>query len=488
MFRYEPPVADIIEALEVVGIDELDVDVALVRDLIAGFADFAGDVIGPLDAVGDREGSKHDPKTGAVTTPTGFREAYHQYVSGGWCGINIATEHGGGGFPQVVGTATDEILSSACLSFSLNPLLTRGSIELLSAWGTPQQKEQYLPRLVSGEWTGTMNLTEPDAGSDVGALRTKAEQDADGTWRLTGSKIFITYGEHDLSDNIVHLVLARTPGAPAGTRGISTFIVPKFLDADGPSPKRNTVKCASIEHKLGIHASPTCVLEFDGAVGELVGPENGGMRAMFTMMNAARLGVAVQGIAIGEPSFQQAVAYARERKQGRAADAPAGTSSSIIEHPDVGRMLLDMRSSNRAMRLIVFLLARQTDDAEHHADEATRARAQRAVDLLTPIAKGWCTDTGMRVASTAIQVHGGMGFIEETGIAQRLRDVASPRSTKAPTAFRPSISSPARSRPTRARRWVSWSGPSRRPPRPCGLPVTGPPPLWPRHWMRLSPR
>jgi alkylation response protein AidB-like acyl-CoA dehydrogenase len=428
MSTYLPPIDDIVEALDLVGLDELaalgaypEADATTVRDLLDGFGRFAADVLAPTDRVGDREGAHLDPATGAVTLPDPIAKAYRRYVDAGWGAVAFPPGHGGGGMPRLVGTAMTEILTSANLALSLNPVLTQSAIELLAQWGDEAQQARYLPRLVTGEWTGTMNLTEPDAGSDLGAIRTTAEPGDDGAWRVTGTKIFITWGEHDLADNIVHLVLARTPGAPPGTKGISLFLVPKVLDPDGAA-RPNAVRCTALEHKLGIHASPTCVMVFDGAEGELVGELHGGMRAMFTMMNAARLAIAVQGLATGEVSGQQATSFARERRQGRAPGAEPGTASPIIEHPDVARMLLDIRASTRAMRLVLYLTAQQTGVAAHHPDADRRAAAQARVDLLTPIGKAWCTDTGFRLASEAVQVHGGMGYVEETGIAQRLRD------------------------------------------------------------------
>ena len=326
----------------------------------------------------------------------------------------------------MMSVALQEMLNSACMSFALCPLLTQGAIDLLAHHGTEEQKETWLRHLVSGEWSATMNLTEPDAGSDVGALRSKAVRADDGTYRISGQKIFITYGEHDLTDNIVHLVLARTPDAPPGTKGISTFIVPKFLlDDDGKPTIENNLTCTSIEHKLGIHGSPTCVLQFgdgDGAVGYLVGEENRGMAYMFTMMNNARLAVGVQGVAIAERAYQDAVSYSVERTQGRALGAPAGTSSPIIEHPDVRRNLLTMKAYIEAARGIAFLDAAAVDGEAHHPDEVARERAGERAALLTPITKGWCTDLGVSLTSLAVQVHGGMGFIEETGVAQHFRD------------------------------------------------------------------
>ena len=319
------------------------------------------------------------------------------------------------------------MFTAACMSWSLCPLLTQGAINMLSAHGTEDQKALYLPPMATGTWTGTMNLTEPQAGSDLGAVAARALPQPDGSYRLHGTKIFITYGEHDLADNIVHLVLARTPDAPPGTRGISCFLVPKHLPAEHPSSPgvRNDVRCVSIEHKLGIHASPTCVMAYgddEGAVGFLVGEENGGMRAMFTMMNHARLSVGLEGVAIAERSYQQALAYARERRQGRAPGAPKGESSAIIDHPDVRRMLLDMRSSTGAMRGLAYRNAEAIDRAAHGADAPQRQAADEQAALLTPLTKAWATDMGCELVSVGLQVHGGMGFIEETGAAQHYRD------------------------------------------------------------------
>ena len=394
-----------------------------VSNVLEGFGRFAAEVIAPTDRIGDIEGARLDPATGEVTVPAPLREAFHRWVADGWSGLAVASEHGGGGFPTLAGLAVEEMFVAANMALSLNPMLTQGSIHLLSRWGTEEQRATYVPKLVSGEWTGTMNLTEPDAGSDVGAVRTKATPRGDGRWDITGTKIFITWGEHDVADNIVHLVLARTPGAPAGTKGISLFVVPRNLvKADGSAGERNGVRCTGLEHKLGIHASPTCVLDFDGAVGEMVGPELGGMAAMFTMMNAARLSVGLEGLAVAERAYQQALAYARERTQGQAPGAERGVASPIIEHPDVRRMLLLMASGIDAMRLLLYTTAAATDTARHHPDPEVRQASQARVDLLTPLAKAWCTDEGVRLTSLAVQVHGGMGYIEETGVAQHYRD------------------------------------------------------------------
>ena len=401
------------------------VELEVVDQLLAEAARFAEEVIAPLNRVGDTEGARR-LDDGSVVTPTGFREAYRAYVQAGWGAVAMDPDYGGGGFPHLVGIAVEEMFTAACMSWSLCPLLTQGALNMLGAHGTDEQKALYLPQMATGAWTGTMNLTEPQAGSDLGAVTTRAVPQPDGSYRLHGTKIFITYGEHDLADNIVHLVLARTPGAPVGTRGISCFLVPKHLPtADGSAGARNDVRCVSIEHKLGIHASPTCVMAYgddDGAVGFLVGEENGGMRAMFTMMNHARLSVGLEGVAIAERSYQQALAYAHERRQGRAPGAPAGESSAIIDHPDVRRMLLDMRSTTSAMRGLAYRNAEAIDRASHEADDEQRQAGEERAALLTPLTKAWATDLGCELASIGIQVHGGMGFIEETGSAQHYRD------------------------------------------------------------------
>ena len=432
MESYVPPLRDIRFTLEhlvdLAGLSKLPAfahaDPETVYALLEEYGRFVAEVIGPLDHVGDTVGSVRDAASGSVATPPGFVDAYRRYVEAGWGSVPFAPEHGGGGFPWLVALAMQEMVTSANMAFSLCPLLTQGAIDLLGSYGSEEQRERFLRPMVSGHWTGTMNLTEPEAGSDVGALRTRAEPGGDGTWRVSGTKIFITYGEHDMVDNIVHLVLARAPGAPAGTRGISCFIVPKFLlNDDGTPGDRNRVRCLSIEHKLGIHASPTCVMEYDDAVGYLVGEVNGGMRAMFTMMNNARLSVGLSGLAVAEVAYQQAVAYALERRQGRAPTAPAGTTSLIVEHADVRRMLLTMRSTIEAMRGLLYFNAEAVDLERHALDEATRVASRELADLLTPVSKAWCTDMGMDLARLATQVHGGMGYVEETGIAQRERDI-----------------------------------------------------------------
>jgi alkylation response protein AidB-like acyl-CoA dehydrogenase len=434
MAEYRPPLADMRFVLEhVVDLPELatlpdleEADVETTMGILEEYGRFMTDVVAPLDRVGDTQGARLDPATGEVTTPDGFAAAYRRYVDAGWGGVPFDPDYGGGGFPWVVGVAMQEMLTAACMGFSVCPLLTQSAIEMLSHHGSEDQKERFLRPMITGDWTGTMNLTEPQAGSDVGALTTRARpaDDGSGTWRISGQKIFITYGEHGWTDNIVHLVLARVPDAPPGTRGISCFIVPKRLVGDDGVPgEHNRVRCLSIEHKMGIHASPTCVLEYDEAVAELIGEPNAGMRYMFTMMNNARLSVGLQGLAIGERAYQQAVAFANERRQGRAPGAPAGESSLIVEHPDVRRMLLTARAYLEAMRCLLYFNAACIDRARHHPDSSVREANDELVELLTPVSKAWCTDLGNELCSLALQVHGGMGYIEETGIAQRYRDI-----------------------------------------------------------------
>ena len=383
---------------------------------------FATDVLAPLNALGDRHGTPF--KDGAVTMPPGWGEAYRAWAAAGWNAVSAPAEWGGQALPHALNAACIEMWNSASMAFGIGPVLTMGAAEALAAHGTDDLKRAYLPKLVSGEWMGTMELTEPQAGSDVGALRTKAERSADGSYRLIGQKIFITYGEHDITDNIVHFVLARLPDAPPGTRGISLFLVPKFLlNADGSPGPRNDLRAHSIEHKLGIHASPTCTMVYGdqgGAVGYLVGEENRGLACMFTMMNLARLAVGLQGVGIAERATQQALQYARERKQGRAVGASGAGSSSIIAHPDVKRMLMTMRALTRAARAICYATAGAIDRSNGDGDAAKAANARAA--LLTPVAKAFSTDIGIEVASLGVQVHGGMGYIEETGAAQHLRD------------------------------------------------------------------
>jgi len=426
---YRAPVADILFSLEhVAGFAAAieqgrfgDLDLATAQAVIGEAGKFATEAIAPLDVVGDREGARL--ANGVVVTPPGFREAYRRWAEAGWAGVTAKPEYGGMGLPHAVAAACNEMWSGASMGFALCPLLGEGAIGALEIYGAADQREVYLKRLVSGEWTGTMNLTEPQAGSDLSAVKTRAERAPDGSYRLTGQKIFITYGEHDMADNIVHLVLARLPDAPPGTRGISLFLAPKFLvNADGSLGRRNDLRCASIEHKLGIHASPTCVMIYGdsgGATAYLVGEENRGLAAMFVMMNAARLGVGLQGVAIGEKAYQKALAYARERRQGRAG---AGGMSPIVEHPDVKRMLVTMKALVQGARAICHLTAMAIDLAAHADSAEARAEAGERAALLTPVAKAFSTDVGDEVASLGVQVHGGMGFIEETGAAQYLRD------------------------------------------------------------------
>jgi alkylation response protein AidB-like acyl-CoA dehydrogenase len=386
----------------------------------------AGEVLAPINQTGDQQGAVLE--NGVVRTPDGFKEAYAAYQEGGWNSVPFDEDFGGMGLPMIMGVACNELWNAANMGFSLCPLLTVGAVEAISAHGSDEQKVKYLPKLVSGEWTGTMNLTEPQAGSDVGALRAKAVPAADGSWRVKGQKIFITYGEHDYTDNIIHLVLARTPGSPSGTRGISLFIVPKFLvNDDGSLGARNDLAAVSLEHKCGIHASPTAIMSYgdnDGAIAYMLGEENKGMRCMFTMMNNARLNVGIQGVAIAERAYQQAAAYANDRKQGVAMLPPSEPGSSpIVDHADVRRMLMTMRSQTQAVRAICYLTAQAIDFSRHHPDPDQRAWFEGLQQLLTPIAKSWSTDVGCEVASIGMQVHGGMGFIEETGAAQHYRDI-----------------------------------------------------------------
>jgi alkylation response protein AidB-like acyl-CoA dehydrogenase len=434
MADYKPPFRDIFFVLDnLVDIGELcefepfkHIDPDTIKDVLEEDGRFVSEVIAPLNRSGDLEGSVHDAKTNTVTTPQGFKEAYAQYVSAGWGGVPFEEAYGGGGFPWLVGIVMQELMTTANVAFSMAPLLTHGAIDLLLSHADETLKETYLPKMVTGEWTGTMNLTEPEAGSDVGAVRTKAVPQGDGTYKITGTKIFITFGEHDMTENVIHLVLARTPDAPPGTKGISCFVVPKFLvNDDGTLGERNDVSCVSIEHKMGIKASPTCVMSYGdegGATGYLIGEENRGMRYMFTMMNNARLSVGLEGLSVAERAYQDALQYAQERKQGRAPGAPAGESSFIIDHPDVRRMLLTMKATIEAMRAIVYVQAENIDIANHHPDPDIREYRQHQVDLLTPIAKAWCTDMGVEVTSLAIQIYGGMGFIEESGVPQHFRD------------------------------------------------------------------
>ena len=385
---------------------------------------FAETVLDPLNRTGDETGARWTPE-GVVAAP-GFRDAYQQFAAGGWTQLGTDPEYGGQLVPQALVTAVQEIWGSANLAFKLCPMLSHGAVHALELSGTVAQKKTYLPKMISGEWTGTMVLTEPQAGSDLAQIRTRAVPEGD-HYRLFGQKIFITWGDHDCTSNIIHMVLGRIEGAPAGVRGISLFIVPKVLvNSDGSLGTRNDVRCVSIEHKLGIHASPTCVLAFgekDGAVAHLVGEPNRGLEYMFIMMNAARLSVGLEGYAVGERAYQRAAEYARTRIQGKPPVAQGEGPQPIIHHPDIKRMLLTMKSTTEAARAVSMYAAYQLDIAKHHPDEKQRASAQARGDLLIPIVKGWCTETGNLVAALGVQVHGGMGFIEETGAAQYVRDV-----------------------------------------------------------------
>lgn len=426
---YHAPVDDIVFALKTAaGLDELlaanlfdGLDEDTVKAVIEEAGKFGTEVLEPLNRTGDKTGSHL--KDGKVATPPGFAQAYRQFTEGGWSALPCPPDYGGQGLPEVVSMAVCEIWNSANLSFGLCPLLTQGAIDALTVGGSDALKAAYLPNMISGKWTGTMNLTEPHAGSDLGILNARAARHGDGSYRITGTKIFITYGEHEMAENIIHLVLARLPDAPAGTRGISLFLVPKYLvNADGSLGARNDVLCAGLEHKLGIMASPTCVMKFGeagGAIGYLIGEENRGLATMFIMMNAARLAVGVQGVAVAERATQRAFAYARDRRQGRAGSEAC---APIIAHPDIKRTLLTMRAQTQAARMICLATAREMDLAHRAQDPAVRAAAAHRAALLTPVAKGYSTDIGVEVASLGIQVHGGMGFIEETGAAQHWRD------------------------------------------------------------------
>ena len=407
---FKPPVSDMVFALyDVLGFTHDDIDRETAESVLDEAAKLAKDVLAPINLSGDQQGAKLTD--GAVKTADGFKEAYQTYCDGGWNAVPFDPEYGGQGLPWALAFPIQEMWQGANMSFGLCPLLNQGAVEAIISHGSDEQKEYYLPKLISGEWTGTMNLTESQAGSDLGLVRSKAEPQGDGSYKISGQKIYITYGEHDLSENIIHLVLARTPNAPDDVKGISLFIVPKILE-DG---SRNAVNCIGLEHKLGIHASPTCTMEFDGATGYLVGDENCGLKYMFTMMNNARFSVGLQGVAIAERSMQQAWAYAKDRKQGKAFGGSERVS--IDNHPDVRRMMMDMLAHVTAGRLMTYDAAIELDKAAV-GDKAARARA----DFLTPIVKAWCTDMSLSVTSSGVQIHGGMGFVEETGAAQHYRD------------------------------------------------------------------
>ncbi|MGG1947970.1 acyl-CoA dehydrogenase [Trinickia sp. NRRL B-1857] len=407
---------------ELPGFEEAGIDTA--QAVLEESAKLCEEVLAPLNVEGDRNPSTW--KDGVVTSTPGFKEAFRQFVEGGWQGVQHPAEYEGQGLPKSIATPCIEMLNAANLSFALCPLLTDGAIEALLTAGSEAQKQRYVPKLISGEWTGTMNLTEPQAGSDLALVRTRAEPQGDGTYRVFGTKIFITWGEHDMAENIVHLVLARTPNAPEGVKGISLFIVPKFMvGEDGTLGERNDVHCVSIEHKLGIKASPTAVLQFGdhgGAIGYLIGEENRGLEYMFIMMNAARFAVGMQGVAIADRAYQKAVAYAKDRVQSRPVDGSAKQAVAIVHHPDVRRMLATMRALTEGARALAYVAAAHSDIAHRHADESVRAEHQAIYEYLVPVVKGWSTEMSLEVTSLGVQVHGGMGFIEETGAAQYYRD------------------------------------------------------------------
>ena len=428
---YRSPVNDVLFSLSAVAdLQGLlrqglmgDLDWEAVTSIITEAGRFATEEIAPLNRIGDLAGAAYE--NGVVRTAPGFADVYRRWAEAGWNSVSAPAEFGGMGLPHLVSVACTEIWNGASMAFALCPLLTEGAIGALKAHGSRELADAYLPRMVSGRWTGTMNLTEAQAGSDLNAVRTRAERAEDGSYRLFGQKIFITYGEHDMAENIVHLVLARLPGAPAGTRGLSLFLAPKFLvNADGSLGARNDLRCAGIEHKLGIHGSPTCVMAYgdnDGAKAWLIGEENRGLNAMFVMMNAARLGIGCQGVAIADRAYQQALTYARERRQGRGSKGADGMAP-IIEHPDVQRMLMAMKGNVHAARGICCLTGVALDLADHALNEDERTVAANRAALLTPIAKAFSTDIGDETTSIGVQIHGGMGFIEETGAAQHMRD------------------------------------------------------------------
>ncbi|WP_374495816.1 acyl-CoA dehydrogenase C-terminal domain-containing protein [Zoogloea sp.] len=432
MSTYVAPVKEMLFVMnELAGLQEIttlpgneEVSLDLVEAILDEAGKFATEVVDPLNAVGDKQGNKW--KDGVVTTADGFKEAYASFCETGWNGMPASTEFGGQGLPVTVSTAVLEMWKSASISFSLCQMLTLGAVEAIAHHATDELKATFLPNMVSGKWTGTMNLTEPQAGSDLAAIRSKAEPRGDGTYAITGTKIFITWGEHDMAENIIHLVLARLPDAPPGVKGISLFIAPKFLvNADGSLGERNDLICASIEHKMGIHGSATAVMSFGdkgGAIGYLVGEPNRGLEYMFTMMNHARLNVGLEGVGVSERSYQHALTYARERIQGKIIGDKSGDKKPILHHPDVRRMLMDMKSRTEAGRALAYYVAGCMDRAHSHPDADVRAANQRRLELLTPVVKGWCTENAQGITWNGVQVHGGMGFIEETGAAQYMRD------------------------------------------------------------------
>ena len=432
MSTYTAPIRDMQFVMrELAGLDDVarlpgceEISEDLVDAILDEAGKFANGVLAPLNRTGDQQGARWEG--GEVYTAEGWKGAYKQFAEAGWTALACDPEYGGQGLPKLVSTAVMEMWKASNMAFSLCPMLTNGAIEALMLRGTDEQKALYLTRMVSGEWTGTMNLTEPQAGSDLAAVRARAEPQSDGSYKIFGQKIFITYGDHDMTENIVHLVLARLPDAPEGVKGISLFVVPKFLtDATGKIGERNDVHCVSIEHKLGIHASPTCVLAFGdhgGAIGHLIGEPNRGLEYMFIMMNEARFAVGMEGLALSERAYQHARAYAKDRIQGTELGVRGGPKVSIIHHPDVRRMLMSMKSQTEAMRALAYVVGAATDAAHRHPDESVRERNRAFVDLMIPVVKGWCTENSIEIASTGVQVHGGMGFIEETGAAQHLRD------------------------------------------------------------------
>ena len=429
---YTAPVKDMLFVMkELAGLDQVaalpgfeEAGYETAQAVLEEAAKFNGEVLAPLNRAGDQNPSTW--RDGVVTTPPGFKQAFRQFSEAGWQGVIHPQEYEGQGLPKLIATACTEMLNASNLSFALCPLLTDGAIEAILTAGSEAQRKLFVSKMISGAWTGTMNLTEPQAGSDLAMVRTRAEPQGDGVYKIFGTKIFITYGEHDMAENIVHLVLARLPDAPEGVKGISLFIVPKFLvDAQGALGERNDVHCVSIEHKLGIKASPTAVLQFGdhgGATGYLIGEENRGLEYMFIMMNAARFAVGMQGVALADRAYQKAVAYARDRVQSRPVDGSSKAAVAIIEHPDVRRMLFTMRALTEAARALAYAGAAAADHGHRATDQAVRAQQQGVYEFLVPIIKGWSTELSVEVASLGVQVHGGMGFIEETGAAQYYRD------------------------------------------------------------------
>ncbi len=432
---YQPPVRDHMFLLrDVLNIEQYgnlpafaDASIDVVEQIVEGAAQFTGEVLAPLNSVGDKTGCKLDPVTNTVTTPPGFKEAYKALCEGGWTGLGSDPTYGGQGLPHVVNLSFSEMSSSANMAFSMYPGLAHGAYSAIHTGGTDAQKQTYLPKMITGEWTGTMNLTEPHCGTDLGLLRTKAVPQADGSYKITGQKIWISAGEHDMSDNIVHLVLARIEGAPAGVKGISLFIVPKFFPKeDGSVGARNEgAKCVGLEEKMGIHGNATCVMQYDDAEGYLIGEENSGLKLMFVMMNEARLGVGLQGVAQAEAANQAAVAFAKDRLQGRSLTGPKnadGPADPIIVHPDVRRLRLENKAIIEGGRAFLFWTALHGDLAHAHPDEAVRTKAEDYMGLLTPVLKGYLTDRGFQACSNAVQVHGGSGFTEHFPVSQYLRD------------------------------------------------------------------